>query len=150
MRYPKWNSVCLPFLPFPFFPPPAEDSPKSSSKPLVGVALPEDPDQALAGDARRSSQRTVPRVRPAMRTLGLGAVGRAGKASALFVFAGAREELGVGREEGLMVLAMDRGGGGAAAAHGVADAVDLGAERAVAAERGGKGLVDDDEDDEGR
>jgi hypothetical protein len=76
---PKWKSVCLPFFPFPFFPVPAERSGKSSAEdPGPGSA---DEAQALAGCGRRSSQRTVPRVSPAMRTFGLGAAGKDGNAS---------------------------------------------------------------------
>jgi hypothetical protein len=83
-----------------------------------------------------------------MRTFGFGAAGRAGNASELFVFVfrTGREGGGAVRDDGLIALAMDRAGGGAAAAQGVLVAVALGAERAVEAERGGKGLVDEDED----
>jgi hypothetical protein len=81
-----------------------------------------------------------------MRTFGFGAAGRAGNASESFVFRAVREVVGAGREDGLIALAMVRAGVGAAAAQGVVVAVALGAERAVEAERGGKGLVEDDED----
>lgn len=98
-HYPKWKSVCFPFLPLPFFPAPAERSGKSSAEePGPGSA---DEAQAFAGAGRRSSQRTVPRVRPAMRTFGLGAAGREGNASASRVLT-RPEDVGVlfAREDG--------------------------------------------------
>lgn len=78
-----------------------------------------------------------------MRTLGLGAAGRAGKASALEALALDREEGvgGVAREE-----ALGRDGGGAGAVpQAVLVVLDFGAEREVEEERGGKGLDEDDE-----
>lgn len=46
-HYPKWKSVCFPFLPLPFFPAPAERSGKSSAEePGPGSA---DEAQAFAG-----------------------------------------------------------------------------------------------------
>jgi hypothetical protein len=102
--------------------------------------------QALTGGGCRSSHRTVPRVRPAISTFGFGAAGRAGNASESFVFCTVREGVGAGREDGLMALAMVRAGVGATVAQGELVVVALGAERAVEEERGGKGLVDEDED----
>jgi hypothetical protein len=56
----------------------------------------------LAGCGRRSSQRTVPRVSPAMRTFGLGAAGREGNASESRVLTEAEDlDEAFGREDGL-------------------------------------------------
>ena len=77
-----------------------------------------------------------------MRTLGLGAAGRAGKASAPDALGVDREEDvgGATREEALG----NDGGGAGAVPQAVLVFLDLGVERAVE-ERGGKGLEEDDE-----
>lgn len=142
--YPKWNNVCFPFFPLPFFPPPPPlASPKSSS---IGVDVP-DPDSLQAFPVGRPSpHRTVPRVRPAMRTFGFGAAGSAGNASALFA-------LGVCEEEGVLG-ALGRGEGrldatGAAVVPQAVVAVFrlLDREEDVEDEdRGGNGLLEDAEE----
>lgn len=133
-NYPKWNSVCFPFFPFPFFPP--DGSPSSLSVALADVvpdAGPGDGVQALCV-GRLSSQRTVPRVRPAIRTFGFGAFGRAGKASALFAL-GRGDDAGAREEERLP----GNDGEGAAVPQAVAGVLDDRAEEP----RGGNGLAEE-------
>lgn len=76
-----------------------------------------------------------------MRTLGLGAFGSAGNASALDVFGVAREEVARGTWED--TLGAEGGGRGAGVVPQAVVVVFLGFERPVAAERGGKGFEEE-------
>lgn len=80
-------------------------------------------------------------------TLGLAAAGRAGKASAPLEAGFFTEAVGVEEDERLGALGRARGGGGAAVAHGVEPApVRRDDDGPAAAERGGKGFEDDEDD----
>lgn len=108
LHYPNWNKICLPFFPFPFFPP--VDALMSSLSPgvdgpEVALSLP----QAVGAGPLRSSHRTVPRVRPAIKTFGFGAAGKAGNALRSAVFgAGPVEARGAGRAYDDVVVTVGR------------------------------------------
>lgn len=145
--YPKWNIVCFPFLPFPFLPVDLLVSPLSVSVALADNTPPPfegklgAPHALGLGVLRLSSQRTVPRVRPAIKVLGFGAVGSAGNdfVSAVIgppvdVAVMARRAAGpldTGVREGV--------GRGEAEAHAAVEPLVL----ARVEERGGKGFPDD-------
>lgn len=142
VNQPKWNRVCFPLFFFPFLP-----LLESSLLGSAGEAVPElgaEP-HAFGAGPRLSFQRTVPRVFPAIRTLGLAAAGRAGKESAPrgAGAAGTRLEDGAaddGRLTGLGIAGRGKDGGADVAQGVAAAAFPRREEGPAAADRGGKGL----------